>query len=115
LLKGAGMRLERFVSLDEAEARKSGGGPAMVLLDIDQDLDGGVAAIERIKRLHRRAPIAILTATMSREFGGKILSLGVQYYFSHDFCEKELIELTRSLTEGSAKRGEETHRAGEST
>lgn len=71
--------------------------PGLVVLDVEEDLDGGLRAIRRIRKARFRMPIVVITADVSREFGIKIVSEGVRYYFARDFCESEFREVAESL------------------
>jgi len=71
--------------------------PALVILDIDRDIAWGVWALQRLRRARVQAPVVVLTQDFSRDFGAKIISEGVRYYFSHDFCQEEFLEVAESL------------------
>jgi len=71
--------------------------PALIILDVDGRPDWGEQAIQRARRARYTTPIVVITSDFSHEFGAKIVSLGVRYYFAHDFCPSELAEVARSL------------------
>ncbi|MCB2153757.1 hypothetical protein KQI84_02630 [bacterium] len=71
--------------------------PGLVVLDVGSDLDGGLRAIRRIRKARFRMPIVVFTCDFSREFGVKIVSEGVRYYFARDFCQSEFCEVAESL------------------
>ena len=71
--------------------------PALIMIDIAHDMNQGLRILRTLKRSRNRAPIVVLTEDFSKEFAAKILSEGIRYYFSHDFCERELLELAGSL------------------
>jgi len=85
-------------AVEREEFRKiEGVPPALVLLDIDADLDRGYRIIRLLKRARLAAPMVVLVQTLSRDFGAKIVSEGIRYYFPHDFCKEELLALVHSL------------------
>lgn len=67
--------------------------PALVVLDINRDADWGLTIIQRLKRAYRHVPVVVLTRDFSRDFGKKIISEGVRYYFSYDFCTEEFLKV----------------------
>ena len=71
--------------------------PALMLLDIGEDVDRGCRIIRQLRRARLATPVVVLTASLSRDFGAKIISEGIRYYFPHDYCKEELLELVRSL------------------
>jgi DNA-binding NarL/FixJ family response regulator len=71
--------------------------PALMLLDIGEDVDRGCRIIRQLRRARLHTPVVVLTASLSRDFGAKIISEGIRYYFSHDYCREELLELVQSL------------------
>src|SRR5690606_13934701 len=71
--------------------------PDLIILDVESDVDWGMSAIRRLKRARMKAPLVVITATFSREFGEKILTEGVRYYFAHDFSTSEFREVVESL------------------
>ena len=71
--------------------------PALVLLDTGGDVDRGAATLQEIKRRRIKAPVVVLTQKLCREFGEKILTQGIRYYFPQEFCEEEFIEVVSSL------------------
>jgi DNA-binding NarL/FixJ family response regulator len=89
------------MNLDAMEAddfrRCEGQFPAIILLDIGGDVDRGWKIVRHLKRAQPAVPMVVLTQVLSRKFGEKIISEGVRYYFSHDFCKEELVELVHSL------------------
>lgn len=93
---------------ERCEVRHRQKPPNLILLDIE-DLDGGLANIEILKRARVTAPIVALTADFSRQFAMKILSQGVRYYLPREFCEDELLGVARSLLEPetAAKQNQE--------
>jgi len=74
--------------------------PEIVVLDIDRDVDWGQGIIDGIQRGRRDTPVVVLTQAFSREFGAKIVSRGTRYYFPHDFCPDEFLEVIRNLARG---------------
>jgi len=72
--------------------------PEIVVLDIDRDVDWGQGILDGIQRGRRDTPVVVLTQAFSREFGAKIISRGARYYFPHDFCPEEFLEVIRNLT-----------------
>jgi DNA-binding response OmpR family regulator len=72
-------------------------GPALVVLDVDGPVEHGLDVIRQLRKARMQAPIVVLTPEFSRDFGAKILSQGVRYYFSHDYCEEEFLAVARSL------------------
>ena len=81
----------------EQETFRKSPAPAIVLLDIGADVDRGLRTIQHLKRARLLAPMVVLTSAFSRDFGAKIISEGIRYYFSHDFCKEELLELMHTL------------------
>ncbi|OPZ08387.1 MAG: hypothetical protein BWZ08_01199 [candidate division BRC1 bacterium ADurb.BinA292] len=71
--------------------------PQLVVLDVDEDMEQGARVIEALRRGRLDAPLIVLTRAFTRDFGARILSLGVRYYFSQDFCESEFREVVQSL------------------
>jgi DNA-binding NarL/FixJ family response regulator len=71
--------------------------PRLIVLDIDRDVDQGFRIIQRLKRARKDAPVVVLTEDFSRDFGRKIISEGVRYYFSYDFCNDEFLKVAESL------------------
>jgi len=71
--------------------------PHLIILDIDRRLDWGSSAIQRLKQVRIKSPVVVITQDFSHDFGAKILSEGIKYYLSHDFCDQELHELAESL------------------
>jgi DNA-binding NarL/FixJ family response regulator len=71
--------------------------PPLIVLDVDHKLDRGRRHVQKIYQRYPEMPVVILTSDFSREFGSKILSQGVLYYFSYDFLENEFKELMGSL------------------
>lgn len=70
---------------------------ALILLDTASDIERGAATLQEIRRRRIKAPIVVLTKEFCREFGEKILTQGVRYYFLRDFCEEEFTEVVSSL------------------
>ena len=77
--------------------------PDLVILDIGSSIDWGVVAIQRLRLARVRAPIVVITADFSHEFGAKILSEGIRYYFAHDFCSREFHDLAESLLKPASR------------
>jgi DNA-binding NarL/FixJ family response regulator len=77
--------------------------PGLIVLDIDHRVDWGVSAIHKLRQARIRAPIVVMTEDFSHEFGAKILSEGVRYYFAHDFCRQEFRDLAESLLKSSSR------------
>lgn len=75
----------------------------LIILDVDHNVARGMQIIQRIKRARIKAPMVVLTEEFSRDFGANILSAGVQYYLSYDFCESEFIDLTQTLLSSEPK------------
>ena len=71
--------------------------PRLIILDIDGDVDGGLHLIQCLKQARIQAPIVIMTENFSRDFGAKIIPEHVHYYFSHDFCDQEFLQLVENL------------------
>ena len=67
--------------------------PDFIVLDIGRNVDRGEEAIHQIRRLRIEAPILVVTEDFSRDFGAKILSLGIRYYLPKDFAPAEFLEL----------------------
>jgi DNA-binding response OmpR family regulator len=68
----------------------------LIILDVAHDMDRGLRTIQKLKRHRVNAPIIAFTQNISREFGAKIISQGVRYYFSRDFNPRELLEVADS-------------------
>jgi DNA-binding NarL/FixJ family response regulator len=73
--------------------------PTLIVLDIDRDVDQGFRIIQRLKRARKDTPVVVLTEDFSRDFGRKIISEGVRYYFSYDFCKDEFLKVAEILLE----------------
>lgn len=71
--------------------------PGAVLLDVGDRLDWAMAVVRRMKRARVPSPVIVATADPSREFGTKIVSLGVSYILPRDFAPGELSEVFTSL------------------
>ena len=71
--------------------------PDLVVLDLGEDLDSGLRAILQMRKARFRMPIVVISCDFSREFGVKIVSEGVRYYFARDFCRSEFCEVAESL------------------
>jgi DNA-binding response OmpR family regulator len=71
--------------------------PDIVVLDIGSDVEGGTRAIGEMKRSRIKAPLVVLSEDFSHEFGLRIISQGVRYYFPHDFSPKEFEQVVRNL------------------
>ena len=71
--------------------------PALIVLDIDRDIELGLEIIKSVKRARIRAPMVVLTRDFSRKFGAKIISEGIRYYFPYDFCQHEFLQVAESL------------------
>jgi DNA-binding NarL/FixJ family response regulator len=71
--------------------------PGIIVLDVTNKVDWGLWAIRAIKRARIKAPIVVFTNNFSREFGAKIVSEGVRYYFGNDFSASEFREVMESL------------------
>jgi DNA-binding NarL/FixJ family response regulator len=71
--------------------------PAVVVLDIDADPDWGANSIHRIRQVRMGEAIIVLTRDFSREFGAKIISQGIRYYFAREFSEEEFLAVIESL------------------
>lgn len=69
----------------------------LVILEVDDPPECGLEIIQRLRKARIRAPVVVLTRDFSRQFGAKILSQGVRYYFPHDYCETEFQEVVQSL------------------
>ena len=69
----------------------------LVILDVNGRLDWGWEFIRRIRLARIQAPMVVLTEMFSRDFGAKIISQGVRYYFSHDYCKEEFLEVAQNL------------------
>ena len=69
----------------------------MIILDIGCDMDWGMQAIQEIRKRRIQAPLVVLTESFSKDFGAKIISQGVHYYFSRDFLEKEFLDVVKNL------------------
>ena len=67
--------------------------------------------IQAIKRAHVQTSTVILTERFSRDFGMKILSEGISYYFSYDFCRAEFLQLVASILklDKKSRKGEAAH------
>ena len=81
--------------------------PGVVVLDVGANVDWGVGIIEGVRRLRIGAPLIVMTRDFSREFGAKILSAGVRYYFPHDFSATEFLEVVRNLERRGRSSGQE--------
>lgn len=79
------------------EDKLRGGAPGLIVIDLGADMDWGMGVLRDIKQASSQIPTVVLTEEFSREFGAKILSEGVSYYFPHDFAETEFERLARSL------------------
>ena len=71
--------------------------PVLILLDTAGDVNNGASILQEIRRRRIKAPVIVLTQEFSHEFGKKIISQGVRYYFLRDFCEEEFAEVVASL------------------
>lgn len=71
--------------------------PGAVLLDLDEDLDGGVSVVRDIKRAHSRLPLIVISKELNQEFGTKIVTEGVSYYLLRDFDPAELSDVVDGL------------------
>ncbi len=71
--------------------------PGAVLLDVSERLDWATTVLKEMKRTRVPSPIIVATTNPSREFGTKIVSLGVSYFLPHDFTPGELAEVFISL------------------
>lgn len=71
--------------------------PPLIVIDIGEDTDWGLRVIQAVKRARSRTATVILTECFSRDFGAKIISEGIDYYFSHDFCRSEFLRLAKSI------------------
>jgi DNA-binding NarL/FixJ family response regulator len=69
----------------------------LIVLDIDDSVDWGLWVLRELQRARIKAPIVVMSNNFSREFGAKIVSQGVRYYFAHDFSEAEFTEVVGSL------------------
>jgi DNA-binding NtrC family response regulator len=81
----------------EAEIHGGRRWPAVVILDIASDMEWGRRVIQRLKRAGTRTPVVVIAEEISREFGAKIVSEGVQYYFPRQFSDEEFMEVIGSL------------------
>lgn len=73
------------------------GGPPLIVLDVGGQVNWGMRMIQAIKRSPVPISTVIMTEQFSREFGRKILSEGISYYFSYDFCRSEFLQLVTSI------------------
>lgn len=71
--------------------------PGAVLLDVGEQLDWGRSVLKRMKSAHVPSPVIVTTANTSREFGTKIVSLGVSYILPPAFQGEELVAVFNSL------------------
>jgi len=76
--------------------------PGAVLLDVGERLDWAKAVLGSMKRARVALPVIVATSDQSREFGTKVVSLGVSYILPRDFAPGELAEVFVSLM-GSRK------------
>ncbi|GAB4321413.1 MAG: hypothetical protein Kow0059_16120 [Candidatus Sumerlaeia bacterium] len=76
--------------------RRQGEKPGLVVLDVGRDVDGALRIIQSIKRHRIKAPIVVVTDECSRDFGAKIISQGVRYYFTRDFNPREFLQVAGS-------------------
>lgn len=85
------------LGLNDLEGALRASAPPLVVVDIGEDTDWGLGVIQAIKRARGRTATVVLTECFSRDFGVKIISEGIDYYFSHDFCRAEFLKLARSI------------------
>ena len=71
--------------------------PRLILLDLEGELDWGRDLMRRARRARLEAPVVVLAESFSRDFGAKIISEGILFHFSRDFCDEEFISVLRSL------------------
>ncbi len=76
--------------------------PTLLLLDVDNNLSRGERLLERVKRNWHEVPVVVLTSDLSADFGKRILSKGVRYHFSHDFCPNDFSAVVTSLINRSS-------------
>lgn len=78
--------------------------PGVVLLDVDEELDRARTILRAMKQVRVPSPVIAVTANPSREFGTKIVSLGVSYFLPREFAAGELAEVFVNLIR--PRRGE---------
>ena len=71
--------------------------PGSVLLDVGDQLDAATRILKSMKLARVPSPVIVVTADQSREFGTKIVSLGVSYILPRDYTPGELAEVFVSL------------------
>jgi ActR/RegA family two-component response regulator len=71
--------------------------PAAVVIDLHEGYEPGRAVLQALKRARIDSPVIVLTPEFSREFGTKIVSLGVSYCLARDCDDAELFEALTGL------------------
>ncbi|MBX3727597.1 MAG: hypothetical protein KF858_00285 [Candidatus Sumerlaeia bacterium] len=71
--------------------------PAAVVIDLREGFEPGRAVLQALKRARIDSPVIVLTPDFSREFGTKIVSLGVSYCLARDCDDGELLEALTGL------------------
>ncbi|MCL5270036.1 MAG: response regulator [bacterium] len=95
-------RIQPLATVDPAELEKEDFWtgrtvPKLILLDIGANAAWGGQVIRRMRRARVESPVVILTEQFTRDFGAQVISEGIRYYFSHDFCDGEFLELVLTL------------------
>lgn len=83
----------------------------LVILDIVMPGPGVVEVIRRLKQLHPRVPVLILTAVMEDQYASQTLGAGADGYITKRYASDELINAVRALLRGDRYLSQEALRA----